>query len=368
MMKQLSEQGTLLHVFPSFAAGGAQMRFVALANAFGPAFRHAVIALDGDYSCQSRLSPDVFVAFPRLESGGSSLLGRLRQARALIAGLRPAVLVTSNWGSIEWAIANMLPLARHIHTEDGFGVEERDRQILRRVLARRLALRRSVVVVPSRTLQRLTENVWRLAPKRVRYIPNGIDLGRFAPAPAPHLEGIPVIGCVAALRPEKNLGRLLQAARQVSSTHPLRLVIAGDGPERPRLQALGTELGLDIEWLGEITDPAPIYRRFDIFALASDTEQMPLSVLEAMASGLPIVCTDVGDVGAMVGAENRPLVSGRDAGAVAASLGKLLDAPPWRLALGAANRRRAENEFDQFLMFQRYRALFDGNGRETRET
>ncbi len=344
------------------------MRFVALANAFGPAFRHAVIALDGDYSCRFRLSPELAICYPPLAREGFSVAGRLRRARALLSRLRPDVLVTSNRGTIEWAIANMLPLARHIHTEDGFGVEERDRQLRRRVLARRLALRRSVVVVPSRTLQSITLDVWRLRSAQVRYIPNGVDLARFAPSPAPRRNDVTVIGCVAVLRREKNIARLLRAAKHVAATWPLRVVIAGDGPERPALQALAAELALDIEFLGDLADPAPIYRRFDVFALASDTEQMPLSVLEAMASGLAVVSTDVGDIGTMVAPENRPLVAGHDADALARSLCNLLEAPEWRLSLGVANRRRAEREFDQQLMFRRYRALLDASNKETTET
>lgn len=361
MIRRPSGQRLLLHVFPSFAAGGAQLRFVALANAFGPAFRHAVIALDGDYSCRCRLSSGLSTSFPSFARDRCSFAGRLRRARALLSDLRPDVLITSNWGAIEWAIANMLPLARHIHTEDGFGVEEQDRQLLRRVLARRLALRRSTVVVPSRTLQNITRMVWRLPPSRVCYIPNGIDLARFAPAPLRHHNGVPVIGCVAALRPEKNLARLLRAAAAAAAAHPLRVVIAGDGAERPALQALAAELPVAVEFLGELADPAPAYRHFDIFALASDTEQMPLSVLEAMASGLPVISTDVGDVGGMVAVENKPFVAGHDPETLAASIGRLLEAPELRLSLGSANRRRAECEFDQELMFRRYRALLNAN-------
>ncbi len=354
----------LLHVFPSFAAGGAQMRFIALANHFGPAFRHAVIALDGDLGARSRLSPELDISFPPAPPSGSLPL-RLWRYRRMLAHLKPNVLVTSNWGAIEWAMANFFPLVRHIHTEDGFGPAERERQIPRRVWARRLALRRSLVVVPSRVLLGIASDVWRLPAGRVRYIPNGIDLARFRPADAPARAEPPVIGCIAGLRPEKNVARLLRVAHGLAATHRPGLVIAGDGPERGRLAALAAELGLAVKFLGDVADPAPLYRSFDIFVLSSDTEQMPLSVLEAMASGLPIAATDVGDIADMVAPENRPFISGRDDAALARSLGVLLAATPRWHAIGAANRARAERDFDQLMMFQRYGALFKGDrGRE----
>ncbi|HTU54337.1 MAG TPA: glycosyltransferase family 4 protein [Acetobacteraceae bacterium] len=350
----------LLHVFPSFAAGGAQMRFVALANHFAGAFRHAVIALDGDLGARSRLSSDLSLSFPALEPGDRGLPRRLWRYRRLLAHLRPDVLVTSNWGAIEWAIANLVPLARHIHTEDGFGVEERDRQIPRRVWTRRFALRRSRVVVPSRTLLRIASEAWRLPPRQLRYVPNGIDLARFFPAPEPPQSDVPVLGAVAGLRPEKNLSRLLRAAHLLAATHPLKLVVAGNGPERARLASLASELGLAVAFLGDIADPAPFYRSLDLFALSSDTEQMPLSVLEAMASGLPVAATDVGDIAAMVAPENRPFISGRDDASLARSIGALIDAASLRRAIGAANRHRAMHEFDELTMFRRYRALLEG--------
>ncbi len=364
-MREAQRQKLLLHVFPSFAAGGAQMRFVALANHFGSAFRHAIIALDGDLSCGNRLMPEIAVCYPAVQTVPGRLPGRLRRARAVLARINPDMLITSNWGAIEWAIANLVPRARHIHTEDGFGVEERDRQLPRRILARRLALRRSAVVLPSRTLLRIARDIWRLPQSQLHYIPNGIDLTRFAPGPTRLRTTPPIVGCVAALRAEKNLARLLHAAHRAMANRPFRIVIAGDGPQRPAIRALAADLSLDAEFLGEVADPASLYRTFDLFALSSDTEQMPLSVLEAMASGLAVAATDVGDIAGMVAAENRPFVTGRDDAALASSLAALIGSPEARAAIGSANRRRAERDFDQLLMFRRYQELFDEVGERT---
>ena len=150
----------LLHVFPTFSVGGAQVRFAALANRFGRSWRHAIVSLDGASGCAARLSPELDVTFPQFIARKGDLLGNLRAIWHLLSTLRPDIMVTSNWGSIEWAIANSVPSPfavrpRHIHTEDGFGPEERATQLPRRVMTRRVALRRSAVVLPSRTLLRI---------------------------------------------------------------------------------------------------------------------------------------------------------------------------------------------------------------------
>jgi glycosyltransferase involved in cell wall biosynthesis len=222
------------------------------------------------------------------------------------------------------------------------------------VFARRLLLRRASVVVPSHTLHAIATGIWKLP--RVRYIPNGIDLSAFA---VPPVRGeVPVIGTVAALRPEKNLARLLRAF--AATTRPARLVIAGDGPSRAGLEALAGELGLGerVCFTGYVAAPHTLYPGFDIVALSSDTEQMPMAVLEAMAAGLPVAATDVGDIRAMLAPENAALLTPRDNAALAAALDVLLGDAGLRARLGAANRARAEAEYDQAAMFAAYEALF----------
>ncbi|MGC9268578.1 glycosyltransferase [Acidiphilium sp.] len=349
----------ILHVFPSFAAGGAQMRMTALANGYGARFSHAIVALDGDISCRDRLDPSLDVSFPAIQAMTGGLASRLRGIAQVLRRLRPDLLITSNWGAIEWAIAHQLTMrGRHIHTEDGFGRDERDRQIPRRVLTRRLVLRGSEVIVPSQTLYDTATRVWRLPAARLHYIPNGIDLARFSPA-----DGVPagmaVVGCVAALRPEKNVGRLIRAGAIARRDQMFQLTILGDGPERGALEALAAEAGLAVRFAGAVADPAPLYRAFSVFALSSDTEQMPLSVMEAMACGLPVVATDVGDIARMVAPENRAFLTPRDDQALGAALAALLADPARAAAIGQANRRRAEAQFDFTAMAARWAALLD---------
>jgi glycosyltransferase involved in cell wall biosynthesis len=308
--------------------------------------------------------------FPKVAIRRSATLENLSRFRCILKDLAPDVLVTHNWGSIEWAMANQLVLGRHrvrhVHIEDGFGPEEVEGQIRRRVLIRRFVLRRSTVVLPSLTLQTLAAKVWRLPAPRLRHIPNGLDLDRFQPtierSPLSVPGTGPVVGTVAALRPEKNLARLLRAAGLLRDEGlALRLAIVGEGPERPGLEALAAELGLADRMLftGGMADPSVAYRGFDVFALSSDTEQMPLSVLEAMATGLPVAATRVGDVPQMLASANQPFLSACDPSGLAAALRPLLQNAVLRRRVGEENRAKAERDYDQQIMFRCYGALLD---------
>lgn len=349
----------VLHVFPTFDVGGAQARFATLANRLGPRLRHLVVAMDGRYGCRERLQPELDIAFPEIEIRKGETRGNLRRFRAALREWRPDLLVTSNWGSIEWAMAAALPPrpVRHLHMEDGFGPEERDRQMPRRVWTRRLVLGRGLTVVPSRNLERIAREVWRLPRGRVRYQPNGVDLAQAAPEMVLG-EGL-IVGTVAALRAEKNVARLLRAFRLAAEARPARLLVVGDGPERAALGTLARELGIAerVHFAGHVAQPRGLVAAMDVFALSSDTEQMPLSLLEAMAAGKPVAATAVGDVAEMLAPENRRYVVARDDGALAGAIGALLDDSEARRALGAANRARAEAAYSEGAMVAAWAGL-----------
>jgi glycosyltransferase involved in cell wall biosynthesis len=357
-MRRNGRRPRLVHIFPTFSAGGAQARFVTLANAFGRDFSHQIVALDGDTSYADRFQSDVDVQFLKVSVPKRTSWGKICRIREVLKQQNPDLLITSNWGAIDWALGSCWSRLKHIHMEDGFGFAEQDRQIYRRVLTRRIALRKAQLVLPSRVLWALAQNTWRLPQQRLNYIANGIDNQRFRPAATSSVE-VPVIGCVAALRPEKNIIRLLRAVAPLKETHKFRLVIAGEGPERDRLEGAARSLALNVEFLGNVLDPAPLYRSFTIFSLASDTEQMPLSVLEAMSSALPIAATCVGDIHSMVAHENQEFLASRDEVALSKSIGGLLDDPARARLIGCANRQRIDAEFGQEMMIERWRVIID---------
>jgi glycosyltransferase involved in cell wall biosynthesis len=283
--------------------------------------------------------------------------------------LRPDLLMTYNWGAIEWAIANrLLPVARHVHLEAGFGKEEADHQLQRRVWCRRWALARcSSVVVPSRGLQDLARDVWKLPSETIAYLPNGVDVERFAALAKDTIPGFTrqpgelVVGTVAPLRPEKNVGRLLRVFAMLSSRVPARLVVAGDGMERRALERLARELGIadQVIFTGQVK-PESVLGTFDIFALSSDTEQMPNALLEAMAASRAVAAVDVGDVKGMVCEENRNFIVPRDDGqAFVGAIEHLLQDDVIRETLGRKNRKRVVKEFSQERMFAAYSEVFN---------
>lgn len=364
-----------LHVFSTLMVGGAQVRTADLATAFGERVKHLFFAADGNREALQRLRFDA--PFEALEGSFAKSRGiafaNLRCVRGLLHERRPSLLLTYNFGSLEAALANRFsPLAPHVHFEDGFGADESPtRQHARRVWLRRLALSGpSTLVVPSQTLKRLALERWRFPASKIVYIPNGIDLQRCSTAvPISRVDlGVPddavLVGAIGALRPEKNLPRLLRCMRAAygAGAH-LHLVIVGDGSEREKLQALSVELGLagKVTFTGHVTRPEAIVAALDIVALSSDTEQMPYSVVEAMAAAKPVVATAVGDVPSMLAETAEPWTTAlADEAAFARNLQVLADDPILRTEIGRQNRRRAESAFAIDAMVEHYRELFNG--------
>ncbi|TFI57770.1 glycosyltransferase family 1 protein [Sphingomonas parva] len=359
----------ILHAHSTFSLGGKEARAVRLMNAFGDAVEHVVLsASPGETGARAALAPGIAVSFP---ADAPPLTGRPTplRLRRLARYLRGFDLVLSyNWGAMDVVMARRLfggpPL---VHHEDGFNQDEAERLKPRRNLWRRAALGAAYrLVVPSHRLAAIAAEAWKQPPARIVRIANGIATARYALAPEPALVGLAdkgkaiVIGTVAGLRPVKNLPRLVRALAAMRSGGA-RLVIVGEGPESERIAAEARRLGVAarVEMPGFRADPARWIGAFDIFALSSDSEQAPISLIEAMAAGLPVVATAVGDVPDMVARDNRPLiVAPQDEAAFAAALDTLAERADLRRAIGLANREKARTEHDEKAMIARYAALY----------
>lgn len=210
----------------------------------------------------------------------------------------------------------------------------------------------------------------RVPRSRLHQIPNGIDVPRFASAPrgtlredlgiSPHAV---VLGTVARIAPIKNLGLPFGSlARLVATGHDAHWVIAGDGPDRAELAATAAAAGIGdrVHFLGMVDDPSTVLPDFDIFLNTSHSEGTSLSVLEAMASGIPCVATSVGGNPEVLadGAAGR-LVPPNDPIALADTLAELLANPEERRRLGAEGQRRAEERYSLTAMVDAYESLYD---------
>jgi len=364
----------LLHVFATFQAAGPQVRTAQLMNAFGSEYRHTVLPMDGQSQALELLDErdSVTLLSPPPTRNTIGVVGHFRD---LLTERRPDLLLTYNWGTIEVALAaRTLGLRAHLHHEDGFRPDEVSELKWRRNVFRRFALARAYgTIVPSRNLETIARKAWRLRKGTTHWIPNGIDLSRFAEhdgnGDLRRELGIDpaalVVGFVGHLRPEKNALRLVRAAARVFGDHPLHLLLLGAGPEQGPIEACVAELGAGdrVTLAGHRGDPRPFYRAMDVFALSSDTEQMPVALVEAMASSLPVVATDVGDVAAMLPEPQRaavvplgPEVEARFGDALAALAGD----PERRRAWGRANRLKAEQEYSFAAMKASYAELYEG--------
>jgi glycosyltransferase involved in cell wall biosynthesis len=224
-------------------------------------------------------------------------------------------------------------------------------------------------MLPSLKLLGLARDVWKLPLGRLRYIPNGVDCARFAKTADWEFaagQGIardaPIVGAVGGLRVEKNLPRLLEAFSIVVAKAPAQLVIVGDGPLMRELKDITAARGLSghVTFTGATPTPERFLPLFSVFALSSDTEQMPLSILEAMAASRAVAASDVGDISSMLAEENRPYVAPRDAQALSAAILALLADAKKADEIGRANRARALAVYDQSKMFAAHQMLLDG--------
>ena len=286
----------------------------------------------------------------------------------IIDSVAPDILLTANWGAIEWHIANRGKRAvPHIHFEDGFGPDETissrkwTRDVMRRILFSRRATgnRPTAFVAPSRDLLALFEDAWRAPKQSVHLIENGVDMTAFPVATRTKNAAI-TIGAVGALRREKRFDRLLRQFAELKRKNT-RLVMVGDGPERGELETLARALEIHerVVFAGTRSDIAEQLAKMDIFALSSDTEQMPISVIEAMATGLPVISTDVGDIKSMVAGDNQPYIAPLDdLPAYQNALIKLCDDAELREQLGKANAQTSRERYSKDKMLASYRALF----------
>jgi sugar transferase (PEP-CTERM/EpsH1 system associated) len=367
----------IAHVVHHFDTGGLENGMVNLLNRIPPErYRHAVICLDGFSDYRLRITNPAVEFFALGKRPGQDFGLYLRLAR-LLRRLQPDLVHTRNLSALEGQfIAAACGVRARVHGEHGrdvFDLAGRNRKynLLRR-LARPFVDR---YITVSRDLARWLADTIGVAPARIRQIYNGVDVERFQP----RLGARPVIG-PAAIAPEDlvvgSLGRmaevkdfpsLIKAFAQVLALRPplrgrLWLFLIGEGPTRQTCARLAAELGVaDRVWLpGNRTDTPTLLKAMDVFVLPSLGEGISNTILEAMASALPVIATRVGGNPELVeeGLTGRLVAPGRPE-ELARALLEYLDDPARRAREGAQARARVQAHFSLEAMVRGYLGVYD---------
>src|SRR5579885_2486722 len=239
----------LLHVFPGFGGAGTQLRMVSIINSLGASFSHRIVSLDGNLEAAAALDSHVDAAVEGPPPAGSGALF----FRSLVRSMRPAAVLTYNWGAIEATLgARLAGVCPVIHNECGFGPEEAVHLLRRRVWARRALLNTIFqTVATSQTMLSIARAQYKLPSNKVRLIRTGVDAERYRPMRNPVArralgiaEGTVLFGYLGGLRAEKNVAMLIRAFH-AAKLPDAKLLLAGDGNCRRELEALVSGLHLE---------------------------------------------------------------------------------------------------------------------------
>ena len=207
-----------------------------------------------------------------------------------------------------------------------------------------------------------------VAEKKISVIDNGIDLSPFDSA-APvlkaelHAAGRRLIGTVGRLTSQKGMDYFLGAAQKLLKEFPdLMFAIVGDGPDRQKLEQMAGELQIEksIHFSGARNDMPGVYASLDVFVLASVAEGMPMALLEAMASGRPVVATAVGAIPQIVIlGKTGMLVRPKDAGELANAVASLLRHQDLCERVARNGQTAVRRQFSSQVMTQKYCKIYD---------
>ncbi|MFC4929427.1 TIGR03088 family PEP-CTERM/XrtA system glycosyltransferase [Massilia sp. GCM10023247] len=364
----------VVHLIYRLDFGGLETLLVDCINHMPPErYRHAIVCLTGYTAFADKISrPGVeLYALDKQPGLGLGIHAKLFK---LLRRLRPAILHTYNFACAEYAVpawAAGVPV--RIHAEHGRDAS--DPQGLNR---KHNFLRRALVpwidryVPVSHDLARWLTGVVGIPENKAELIMNGVDTVRFAPqlpqAATPWAgDDTFVIGTVGRLQDVKDQATLIEAFALLCAGRPeqraqLRLAIVGDGPLRERLAQKARDAGVaDLVWFpGARNDIPELMRSFDLFALSSIAEGTPVTLLEAMACGLPVVATAVGGIPEVVqDGVNGALVPAGNPQALAAALGRYADERARVLTHGMAARAAIEHHYSVAAMVSAYTALYD---------
>lgn len=353
------------HIVFRFDYGGLENGLVNIINRLsGPSLRHVVIALTESTRFQDRLEGDVDVISLHKRPGQDP--GTYWRLFRLLRNLRPDIVHTRNFGTLDCAlVAYLAGVPARIHGEHGWDVTDPDGtrrkyRIFRRVLLKVV----DRVVTVSRDLEQWLVNTVGVKASKIRQIHNGVDTDRFSPRGTATDEGDDlVVGSVTRFAEIKDPLNLVKAYVELHKQgQALKLLMIGDGPLAATAADMLQAEGIDsTDALPGFLDDIPeLLRDMDLFVLGSRREGISNTVLEAMASGLPVIATDTGGNKELVIHEKTGLlVPPEDSRALAEAIRFYVRDRDRIVEHGKAARHRAVSDFSIQSMAERYGQLYD---------
>lgn len=375
----MADRPLVAHIIYALSTGGLENGLVNIINRSPhDRYRHVVICLTtADDFVQRITAQDVHVI--QLHKRPGYDLRCYSRLRKLLRELRPDIIHSRNMAALESQLCSIgIRRVKRVHGEHGREVNDIDGRNWKYLMFRkfmRLFIHRYIVV--SKDLENWLIATVGVKAERVRQIYNGVDHHQFAPQsvkplallPArwQDLDGIVVAGTVGRLTPVKDQQLLLRAVAQLRTEHPalakrLRLLIVGDGPLHPILARKIEEFSLqDVVWLaGDRKDVASLLGAMDFFVLPSLGEGISNTVLEAMASGLPVIATAVGgNLELVEEGVNGQLFPVGDAQALAGAMLALMKNDGERVRQGTNARSRVCQQFDWSRTVNAYLLVYD---------
>ena len=362
----------ILHVIPSFGLGGMEKVICSIINHTFRQYQHIILSLDGDDRALRWIRTNVIQQIGFYKDAKLSLY--LKRLYKEIKNLSPDLLMTYNWGATDaiW-IGRMAGIRNIIHHEHGFSIEEaqmtaRKRDICRFIMYRMVS---ALVTVSSNLGVSIQKKYW-LSDKHVKIIPNGVDTSHYSPNSHVRLwmrkelhfdEEDFVIVFSGRLDPVKNFELLLEVFEYChKADRTVKLLIVGDGQERQKIEQICMQKNIHtgLVMVGQRFEVLPYLRAGDVFLLTSLTEQMPLTILEAMSVGLPVIASDVGEIRQIIDdGKDGFLRNIRDGcEGFATALLRLKQSSDWQTMSHAA-RTKIVVGFQETMMVRCYQTLID---------
>ena len=366
----------VVHLIYRLDFGGLETLLVECINRM-PAdkYRHAIICLT-DYTDFSKKITKPGVEIFSLHKPPGLAPGTHVSLWRLLRQLKPTILHTYNLSALEYAVAAALAnVPVRVHGEHGRDASDPDGSNRKHNLLRRLLLPfYDCYYAVSADLRDWLKTTIGVPDRKNLLLGNGIDTVHFSPPAGAQRcvsEALPagcyVIGTVGRMQDVKNHAGLVDAFIRLLALVPekraqLRLAIVGDGPLLPSIrEKIAAEGIADLVWLpGARTDIADIMRSFSIFVLSSIAEGTPITILEAMATGLPVVSTRVGGVPeVVVDGVTGMLVPASDAEALANAMALYVRQPELAVQHGMAGKERVLRQYSMASMLSAYTTMYD---------